>query len=151
MSEIEPSQLEQLIYVGSATHLLSEDELLEVLRQTRIKHEALGVSGLMVYSDGTFIQVLEGTPKILDTLYQQIEHDVRHRKCFVLLRQAILQRAFEGWSMGWRNTSEKDYREVAGYLDFFGDKPVPESGMAAYRLLNSFRKQHDRELDFAYA
>lgn len=53
--------------------------------------------------------------------------------------------------MGFRATTHSEVENIVGYIDFFGDRPIPERGAAAYSLLNSFRKQHDRELDFALA
>ena len=149
MTESASETLEQLIYVGSASHLFSDQELLTLLKESRRKHEKLNVSGLLVYSEGTFIQVLEGPEEILSELYKSIQHDQRYHRCFVLLRQKIVERVFEGWSMGFRNPTNCDAENVAGYLDFFGDCPVPERGAPAYRLLNSFRRQHDRELEYA--
>lgn len=142
-------EIEQLIYVSSATHLMTDQELIEILETARPKNEALDISGMLVYSDGTFIQVLEGDPQTVDTLFRRIETDPRHRSCFLLLRQKVETRAFEGWSMGFRTLSSEEVSNVIGYIDFFGDRPVPERGAAAYSLLTSFRKQHDRELDYS--
>lgn len=145
------NNLEQLIYVSSASFLMSDEELLDILETSRIKNEFLNVSGMLVYSEGTFMHVLEGTPNILSCLYDIIQRDPRHHRCFLLLRQPIQQRSFEGWSMGFRPTSNIDLEEIPGYINFFGDRPVPERGAAAYRILSSFRKQHDRELHYAAA
>lgn len=149
MLSMADGEIEQLIYVSSASHLMTDQELIEILNTARAKNEGLDISGMLVYSDGTFIQVLEGTPSTVEHLFRHIEMDARHRNCFQLLRQRVVARAFEGWSMGFRALSPDDVANVIGYIDFFGDRPVPERGAAAYSLLTSFRKQHDRELDFS--
>lgn len=149
MSSHDVEDLEQLVYVSSATYLFSDEELVEMLDEYRTNHELLDVSGMLVYAEGTFIHALEGHPHILTHLYDTIQRDGRFRHCFQLLRQPIEQRAFEGWSMGFRPCFGIDVDNLVGYVDFFGDRPVPERGAPAYRLLSSFRKQHDRELVYS--
>jgi hypothetical protein len=141
--------LEQLIYVSSASRLMTDAELIDLLNVARDKNARLDVSGMLVYCDGTFIQVLEGKSQTLKDLFWTIEHDSRHKCCFILLRQKITQRAFEAWAMGFRAISQELADSITGYVDFFGDRPVPEKGAAAYTLLNSFREQHDRELHYS--
>lgn len=50
----------QLIYVSSAVNLMSEDELLDLLAQSSQRNKRKGVTGLLLYAGGNFIQVLEG-------------------------------------------------------------------------------------------
>ena len=47
-------------YVSSATHLMTEDELAAILDVSRERNARDGITGLLLYSDGDFIQVLEG-------------------------------------------------------------------------------------------
>jgi len=141
----------QLIYVSSASHLLAEQELLQILNEARDNNAQQDITGMLVYSDGTFIQVLEGPAQAVENLFLKIQNDPRHHRCFELMRQRTRERAFEGWSMGFRSASSEELEDTAGYIDFFSDRPIPERGAAAYRLLNSFRRQHDRSIDYAHA
>ncbi len=143
--------LEQLIYVSSASRLFTENELIRVLEDCRNRNELLDVSGMMVYSDGTFIEVLEGGAEVLSCLFDSVQRDPLHNRCFPLIRQRVPHRSFEGWSMGFRAGSDSHALNLAGFVDFFGDRPIPERGGAAYRILSSFRKQHDREIDCTHA
>jgi len=137
--------IDQLIYISSATNPMSEDELLPMLEKARIKNQSLNISGMLVYNDGAFIQVLEGPPEAVTTLYQTITEDSRHKNCITLLRQKIPVRAFEGWFMAFRSTNPKEVEEIIGYIDFFGNNPVPHHGAAAYRLLTNFRNNLNRQ------
>lgn len=141
--------LEQIVYVSSASHLMTDSELITLLNKARDNNARLGISGMLVYCDGTFIQVLEGNSAVLRTLFETIERDPRNRCCFILLHQKITQRAFEAWSMGFRADSQELADSISGYVDFLGNRPIPEKGAAAYTLLNSFREQHDRELHYS--
>jgi hypothetical protein len=149
MSSCDSESIHQLIYVSSASWLLSDAELIQLLQEARHNNESLGVTGMLVYCDGTFIQVLEGERSVVEQLFHRIENDPRHHRCVVLLRQDHIGRAFDGWSMGFRASSRAEVDSLTGYVDFFGDRPVPERGAAAYTLLESFRRQHD--VDFRLA
>ncbi len=137
--------IHQLVYVSSASRLMSEYDLLALLNEARSNNEQLGITGMLVYCNGTFIQVLEGEEAVVERLFQKIESDLRHRRCFLLMRQRQQSRAFEGWSMGFRAMNPSELEEVAGYIDFFGERLVPERGPAVYTLLESFRRQNDTE------
>jgi hypothetical protein len=103
---------------------------------------------MLVYNEGCFIQVLEGPVEAVTQTFHQIQQDPRHSQCIILLRQEINERAFEGWSMGFRSASRQELENLTGYIDFFEDCPVPTRGAAAYRLLTSFRKQQDLRFDY---
>jgi hypothetical protein len=141
-------QLEQLIYVSSASYLMTDEELVDLLGKARRSNEQNDISGMLVYNEGCFIQVLEGPANALTETFRRIEQDPRHSQCIILLRQEINERAFEGWSMGFRSTSRQELEDLTGYVDFFEDCPVPTRGAAAYRLLTSFRKQQDLRFDY---
>jgi hypothetical protein len=142
--DCEPSPLGQLIYLSSARILFSEEELLELLQQSREFNQAHDITGILIYRNGTFLQVLEGHPDTIARLYYRIERDPRHHRCLLLLRQNIAERAFEGWVMGFPATSSAAVESTDGYIDFFSHCPVPDHGAPAYRLLSSFFKQQER-------
>ena len=91
-----------LVYVSSATGQFAEADLPNLLRQSRLKNRRLGVTGLLLYEGGNFIQVLEGAPAAVDGLYETIERDPRHHRTIVLLRERIDRRRFPNWAMGFR-------------------------------------------------
>lgn len=55
-----PVPIYRLVYVRAASELFSKAELLALLAQSREKNKRLGVSGLLLYRDGYFIQLFEG-------------------------------------------------------------------------------------------
>lgn len=142
-------QLHQLIYVSSARQPFSEADLLALLTAQRTIHTKLHVTGMLLYFDGSFIQVLEGPEETLNTLYKHIELDPRHGNCIQLLNQRIEQRAFTDWSMGFRANKPQELYNVEGYVDFFSEAPIAIRDAAAHRLLNSFRRRLLREEAFA--
>jgi hypothetical protein len=143
--------LVQLIYMSAATRPFLSHELPSLLTKTRLKNESLGVSGMLVYHEGSFLQVLEGSAQNVDQLYKHIALDDRHTNCELLLRTFVEQRSFGDWSMGFVNTNEfRNPAQLPGYRDFFGTampfrENCRELGMAQ-KLLLAFRAGEWRKL-----
>ncbi|WP_413666535.1 BLUF domain-containing protein [Mucilaginibacter sp. Mucisp86] len=82
---IDPNFMEYLVYVSTAKKLMSDDELLDLLQTARIKNAKYNVTGMLLYSEGTFIQALEGEKEDLYTIYKAIELDFRHRNIILMI------------------------------------------------------------------
>jgi len=136
--------LVQLVYMSAATRAFASHELPALLSKTRMKNEILGVGGMLVYHQGSFLQVLEGLPSVVDKLYEKIALDDRHTNCELLLRTFLNQRGFAEWKMGFVNTNEfRNTKLLPGYCDFF-DTAETFTGLVkkpemAQKLLLAFR------------
>jgi len=91
-----------IVYVSSASKLFSEEELKEIVDISVINNTRLGITGMMLYNDGNFIQVLEGEEEIVKNRYSIIERDSRHSGILVLDHGYIDNRTFPDWSMGFK-------------------------------------------------
>lgn len=111
-------ELHRLIYLSSATRPMSDEDLEAILSKARGKNEGLDVSGLLLYSDGDFFQLLEGPLKVIQDLYAVIQVDDRHTGCIEIVCEPIEKREFEDWSMGFRRISRE---EVSGQVSGFND------------------------------
>ncbi|RYG70711.1 BLUF domain-containing protein [bacterium] len=90
-----------LIYSSVATHPMNEDALIELLRQSRVKNEAGGITGLLLYREGLFMQLLEGPEGAVRSCYERICRDPRHHDILMLLEKPSRQRLFGGWAMAF--------------------------------------------------
>lgn len=136
-------QLAAAVYVSSAVRLLTEDELLDILRAARRNNERVGVTGMLLYKDGNFLQVLEGPASVVDSLIQRIKRDSRHGGVILMSRKNIEERQFQEWSMAFRNMS-KDVMTEEGYNPFldpdFDDDETGEQSQLVFRLLRRFKQ-----------
>jgi hypothetical protein len=107
-----------LVYVSSASQLFSKPELQVLLGQARKKNAKLGVTGMLLYKGGNFMQALEGEQEVVTKLAGTIERDSRHKGVLVLLRGTSEQRLFPDWSMGFRELADQDLAKTPGYSDF---------------------------------
>jgi hypothetical protein len=100
------------------------EKLKDMLVKFRKNNEASGITGMMLFSEGTFLQVLEGEDRQIDTLVKKIKKDSRHHSVIQLDAQAITTRIFPNWSMCFKIASAEEFKEVKGYTnpadpDFF--------------------------------
>lgn len=131
--------MHQVIYSSAAVAPFSEAALTELLDGARVNNGRLGVTGMLLYHEGSFLQALEGEEHVLDKLYEKIGADKRHHRVVALLRRQIDERHFEAWGMGFASAKAlpQNMPGFSDYLRLRGD-PV-ESGNAAGRLLAAFR------------
>ncbi|MGB4467437.1 MAG: BLUF domain-containing protein [Azovibrio sp.] len=107
------TDLIHLIYCSTATHEMSEVELLELLEESRKRNAELELTGMLLYGGGVFMQVLEGSPAAVTGLYQKIERDPRHHSLFLLEQEAIAGRSFADWSMGFHALKTEEGKRFA--------------------------------------
>jgi hypothetical protein len=68
----------QLIYTSHATVPFTGQELVSLLKQPRQWNDLLGITGVLLYNDEHFVQVLEGSVEAIGDLYGKLLRDVRH-------------------------------------------------------------------------
>lgn len=93
--------LTAIAYVSSAVQPLSEDELEALLSDARRTNEEAGITGTLLYDDGSFFQYLEGPTAEAQRIYDRICRSSRHHGLIELLRRPVAQRHFDGWTMGF--------------------------------------------------
>ncbi len=107
-----------LIYVSSAAYLFSNDELRALLETCRENNSRQDITGLLLYKEGNFMQVLEGDEELVQGLHAKISRDPRHNGLLTLLQGAVAEREFPDWSMGFRDLDSPEIRALPGYNDF---------------------------------
>jgi hypothetical protein len=112
----------QLVYVSNAVQLMSRSDLTALLEQARAINRDFDITGMLLYKDRSFLQVLEGPEQSVRTIYARIMRDTRHEKVKKLYEQPIARREFADWTMGFRMLDGTELSELVGYCDFM-DKP----------------------------
>ena len=139
------SALYSLVYASSAVELFSTDELVLLLERCRRNNAAVGVTGMLLYKAGNFMQVLEGEEEAVRQLHAKIMRDPRHRGVITLTEQMIPERQFGEWSMGFRNLADASLRDLPGYNEFLNvsldDAEFAAKPSRARRLLATFRQK----------
>jgi hypothetical protein len=94
--------MHQIVYTSAATERFSSADLERLLLGARKRNRMLGVSGMLVFHAGTFLQALEGEKRAVSEIFASIASDRRHDNIAVLHRgPGFDQRIFGDWSMGF--------------------------------------------------
>jgi hypothetical protein len=115
--------MKQLIYASAATRPFSAEDLRQLLDRARSRNSVYGLTGMLLYHTGSFLQVLEGDETYVDIIFKSIERDPRHTQTKILVDQIIQRREFEEWSMGFVDTALSN-RQPTGLLNYFQLQPL---------------------------
>jgi len=136
-------QLVCAVYVSSAHKLLGDHELLELLQVARKNNERRDITGMLLYRDGNFLQILEGPASAVDELLDKIKRDARHHGVILMSRRGVEERQFSEWQMAFRNMS-KSHTAEDGYSPFLepyteDEEETGEASQLVFRLLRRFK------------
>jgi Sensors of blue-light using FAD len=112
------SKLFSLIYLSAATRPFSQLDLLQLLTKSRENNSGLGVTGMLLFKDGNFLQVLEGEESKVQALYEKIAQDRRHRTLITLSMGYSPERDFPDWSMGFNDLRSSELAKTPGFTRF---------------------------------
>ncbi len=95
----------QMIYISRSTFTPAEvtngiePNVARILLKSRANNKKNGLVGVLYFGDGCFFQCLEGSAEAVDTLYEKLLNDTRHKDLKILSRQSIKALSFSNWSM----------------------------------------------------
>ncbi|MCR5884221.1 BLUF domain-containing protein [Rhizobacter sp. J219] len=130
--------LVRLMYASRAAESVNQEALAAILKKSRQHNPASGVTGVLCFSEGLFLQVLEGGRLAVSQLYNRIANDARHRDVVLLTYEEIGERKFAGWAMGQVNLSDLNASLLLKYSETATLDPYAVSGGVSMALFNGF-------------
>ena len=128
--------LVRLMYASRAPVSVDQDDLVAILKKSKQHNPGLGVTGVLCFSGGIFLQVLEGGRTNVSLLYNRIAQDKRHHDVVLLTYEEISERAFAGWSMGQVNLNRLNPALLLKYSERAELDPYAVSGAVSMALFN---------------
>jgi hypothetical protein len=128
--------LVRLMYASRAVPAVDQEELLSILKKSKSNNAKVGVTGALCFSEGIFIQVLEGGRSAVNVLYNRIAADARHKDVELLAYQEIEERRFAGWSMGQVNMTRLNPALLLKYSECARLDPYAVSGKVSVALFD---------------
>ena len=123
-----------IVYGSRATTAFTSIDLAELLTECRAKNRRVGVTGMLMFENDRFLQALEGPEFVVRDLMGRIERDPRHDHVEVFREEAVGQRRFPDWSMGYDRIGEIEADPLEVYTDALArirlEQPVPTSRLA---------------------
>lgn len=114
----------QLIYSSTAKKKMLKSDLYMILRKARQNNESKHITGLLVYSDMCFIQILEGEKEAVTKLFHKISGDDRHADIQILHEGFVDKPVFSRWAMAYSAPTPK---ELATWAGLRSTASVPET------------------------
>lgn len=145
----------QVSYLSRATRDMSATDLLSLLMRSRENNQASGITGMLLYGNGTFLQVVEGEESVIDGLVERLGRDPRHADVRILSRRSVPARQYSDWSMGFEQVSDRSLEGIEGLRGLgvadFSFEELARNEAAVERIVDHFRAPHwdplVRELD----
>jgi hypothetical protein len=135
----------QLTYVSTAAQDFDRPALLQLLEGARVHNQRAGLTGLLLYKKGQFLQVLEGAKQEVLALYGRIQKDPRHGGVVTVLSREVPERAFPDWSMAFFDLADSTLASRPGFStllnsDLSAPPAAPEESMVQL-LVRVFRQR----------
>lgn len=126
--------LVRLLYCSRAVDT-SADAIESILAQARQHNPVSGITGILCYGGGIFLQAIEGGRMQVSELFGTIQKDPRHKDVALLHYEEISERRFGGWAMGQVNVSKLNHSVLLKYSEKPELDPYSVSGKVSLALL----------------
>jgi Sensors of blue-light using FAD len=128
--------LVRLMYASRAVPAVDQEELIAILKKSKANNAKAGITGALCFSEGVFMQALEGGRNAVNQLYTRIAVDARHRDVVLLDYEEIEERRFSGWSMGQVNMQRLNPALLLKYSECAKLDPYAVSGKVSKALFD---------------
>ena len=128
--------LVRLMYASRAVPAVDQEELVAILKKSKANNPKAGVTGVLCFSEGIFMQVLEGGRAAVNQLYNRIAADARHGDVVLLHYEEIAERRFAAWSMGQVNMARLNPALLLKYSECAKLDPFAVSGQVSMALFD---------------
>lgn len=126
--------LVRLLYASRAVDT-SAGAIEAILAQSRQHNPICGITGILCYGGGIFLQAIEGGRMAVSALYGHIQKDSRHKDVVLLDYEEISERRFGGWTMGTVNLLKLNHSVLLKYSEKAELDPYAASGKVSLALL----------------
>jgi hypothetical protein len=139
----------KLVYASAATKPFTQKALRELLSKARTFNSSVGISGLLLYHERSFFQILEGPEEAVMPLYAHIGRDPRHERVLLLSKKEKQEvRNFAAWSMGFVDV-ESSPAKLPGFLKMLDAKSsfldLQGDAKLVARLIDGFQEGQWRQ------
>ncbi|RIJ34036.1 BLUF domain-containing protein [Pontibacter oryzae] len=131
-----------LVYKSEAVSGITAADLESILQVSLCHNKRDDLTGLLLFIEGTFMQLLEGREGAVKDTMQRILVDTRHRHIEILTQAPLQQRNFPDWSMGLRSITFTELSKKTGFRDLdsslFLNVHIGNSSHPALQILKAF-------------
>lgn len=134
--------IRQIVYVSSGVREYAPDEVEKIADAGRRNNAGNGITGILLYYNGNFMQLLEGVPDVVAETFERISSDDRHSGILKLQDSIVWKRAFPDYQMGFCTISSEAALPVSELFEKlpygWGVKADAEIGKSISALFRTF-------------
>lgn len=101
-----------LLYTSSSTREANHELLDAILQTARANNSRLGITGMLLFNEGSFVQLLEGDKEKVQETFSKISKDPRHYNIEVVIEASVNNRYFPNWQMGFKWLEKDDLKRI---------------------------------------
>ncbi len=111
--------IKTVCYLSDSVEHNTMDELKILYEKAKENNRVNNITGVLIYKDRNFLQVLEGEEHPVDQTFKRIKKDKRHKNIFEIINSEIEERIFEDYNFGFTivNNNE-ELKNLYQYLDW---------------------------------
>lgn len=114
---MDETQIYRIAYVSTSCDCFKLDDICNIVERSKINNTKENITGILLYCNKYFLQILEGERKSVEKLFDKISIDCKHDSIIKIQEGNIKQRNFPNWSLAF-----KSYNQELKNLDDFNNK-----------------------------
>ena len=130
-----------LVFTSVATRKISDEDLKGLLAKSRQYNLALNITGMLLYLDPYFRQILEGDDSIIDEKFKKISNDEMHHKVSLIYKQPIEERSFSKWTMGFNKIGIEYFEDAENLIEIYKNDAFKKHPKEVIELLKMFNDE----------
>lgn len=136
--------LSYILYQSKRNPICTDEEITKILHACERNNSHQDITGMLIYSDDSFMQILEGDYKKINDLYQKIKKDPRHSQIISISLGMLKKRFFPSWAMAHKEVGNEHLTIISTMAneekDKYNDLLSQEASGENSRALGYFRK-----------
>ncbi|TPN83013.1 BLUF domain-containing protein [Aquimarina algicola] len=105
-------------YVSTISKSISDSDIEELMKYVKLQNNDKKITGILIYSEGNFFQVLEGQEEDIKTLFDKIKKDSRHYNIIKMLDKPVKGISFSEYHSSFTIVSgHNSHDELQNFLE----------------------------------
>ncbi len=125
-----------ICYISNSVKLLQKNQLQQLFKQCITNNTEKGITGILLYREGTFLQILEGNKEIIQSIFATIKNDGRHNHISKILDREIQDRLFTNYQTGFSLLNKDE--DLNRLTDFLKSQEDTSHSHAILALISPF-------------
>ena len=130
-----------LVFTSVATRKISDEDLKGLLDKSRQYNLALNITGMLLYLDPYFMQILEGDESIIDEKFKKISNDEMHHNVSLIYKKPIKERIFSKWTMGFNKIGIEYFEDAKNLTEIYKNEAFKKHPKEVIELLKMFKDE----------